>query len=306
MSTANKGAGVLAAVLITLVVAAPTGYMLGHRSGQNAASLETAAVAEVNGAKITKNDLYNRMVAETGAKVVDTLIQEKLVDQEAGKQNITVTPADIDKEIAKIKERIGGEAAYQDALAQNQITEAQLRDYQSFRIKVTKILKKDIPVTDDELKKFFEENKAQFDKREVHARHILVATEQEAKDIKAQLDKGADFAALAKEKSTEPAAKESGGDLGTFGPGKMVPAFDNVVFSMKQGEISQPFQSDFGWHVAQVLEVKGTAPSFDALKAEVTEVYIDSKVQEQLQPWLTDLKDKAKITNTLDPEAAKK
>lgn len=302
MSNANKGAGIIAAVLVTLVVAAPTGYMLGSRAGQKSASMETAVVAEVNGAKITKTDLYDRMVAENGTKVVDDLIREKLVDQEAAKQNITVTPAEIDKEINKIKERIGGEVAFQEALAQNNITLAQLRDYQSFRIKVTKILKKDITVKDDELKTFFEENKAQFDKREVHARHILVATEQEAKDIKAELDKGADFATLAKAKSTEPAAKESGGDLGTFGPGKMVPAFDAVVFSLQKNEISKPFQTDFGWHVAQVLEIKGTAPSFDAMKTEVTELFIDQKVQEKLQPWLTELQDKAKITNTLSTE----
>ncbi|HYF91701.1 MAG TPA: peptidylprolyl isomerase [Symbiobacteriaceae bacterium] len=303
MSTANKGAGVLAAVLITLVVAAPTGYMLGNRAGQKAASLETAMVAEVNGDKITKNDLYNRMVAENGASIVQTLIQEKLVDQEAAKANVTVTPAEIDAEIAKIKTRIGGEVAFEQALAQNNITMAQLRDYQAFRVKVTKILKKDIPVKDEDLKKFFDENQAQFDKREVHARHILVATEEEAKAIKEQLDKGADFATLAKEKSTEPAAKESGGDLGTFGLGKMLPEFEKVVFAMKKDEISQPFKTDYGWHVAQVLATSGTAPDFSAMKAEVTEVYVDSQVQEKLQPWLTDLQDKAKITNTLETAA---
>ncbi|HWI60340.1 MAG TPA: peptidylprolyl isomerase [Symbiobacteriaceae bacterium] len=302
MSNANKGAGILAAVLITLVVAAPTGYMLGSRAGQKTAAMDTATVGEVNGAKITKTDLYNRMVTESGAKVMDDIIREKLVNQEAEKQKVSVTPAEIDSEISKIKERLGGEAAFTQALEQNNITMAQLREYQDFRLKATKILKKDITFQDADVKAFFEENKAQFDKREVTARHILVATEEEAKAVKAELDKGADFAKLAKEKSTEPAAKESGGDLGTFGPGKMVPDFDKVVFAMKKGEISQPFKTDFGWHVAQVTDLKGSAPSFDAMKTEVTEMFIDSKVQEKLQPWLTDLQDKAKITNTLAPK----
>lgn len=303
LSNANKGAGIVAAVLITLIVAAPGGYMLGKRAGEKAASLDTAAVATVNGDKITKTDIYDRMVASSGASVVDQIIQEKLVDQEAAKNKVTVTPAEIDQEIAKIKERMGGELKFQEALTTNNITLEQLREYQDFRVKVTKLLKPQITLQEETVKAFFEENKSQFDKRQVHARHILVDTEEEAKAIKKQLEGGADFAALAKEKSTEPAAKESGGDLGTFGTGAMLPAFENVVFSLKVNEISAPFQTDYGWHVAQVLEVKGTAPTFESQKTEVTEMYIDSKVQELLQPWLTELRDKAKITNSLEDAA---
>ncbi|MDF2630543.1 MAG: PpiC-type peptidyl-prolyl cis-trans isomerase [Symbiobacteriaceae bacterium] len=300
LSNANKGAGIVAAVLITLIVAAPGGYMLGKRSGEKAASIDTAAVATVNGENITKLDIYNLMVAEQGASIVDQIIQNKLVDQEAKKNNVTVSPAEIDQEIAKIRERMGGEVKFQEALTTNGISLEQLREYQDFRVKVTKLLKPQITLQEEAVKTFFEENKSQFDKRKVHARHILVETEEEAKAIKTQLQGGADFAALAKEKSTEPAAATSGGDLGTFGAGAMLPAFENVVFNLKVNEISAPFQTDYGWHVAQVLETTGTAPTFEGSKAEATELYIDSKVQELLQPWLTELKDKAKITNSLE------
>jgi foldase protein PrsA len=303
LSNANKGAGIVAAVLITLIVAAPGGYMLGKRSGEKAASLDTAAVATVNGDKITKTEVYNRLVETGGASVVEQIIQEKLVDQEAAKNNVTVTPAEIDTEIAKIRERMGGELKFQEALTANNLTLEQLREYQDFRVKVTKLLKPQITLQEETVKAFFEENKSQFDKRQIHARHILVDTEEEAKAIKAKLEGGADFAALAKEKSTEPAAKESGGDLGTFGAGAMLPAFENVVFNLKVNEISAPFQTDYGWHVAQVLETKGTAPTFESQKTEATEMYIDSKVQELLQPWLTELRDKAKITNSLEDAA---
>jgi foldase protein PrsA len=303
LSNANKGAGIVAAVLITLIVAAPGGYMLGKRSGEKAASLDTAAVATVNGDKITKTEVYNRLVETGGASVVDQIIQEKLVDQEAAKNNVTVTPAEIDTEIAKIRERMGGELKFQEALTANNLTLEQLREYQDFRVKVTKLLKPQITLQEETVKAFFEENKSQFDKRQIHARHILVDTEEEAKAIKAQLEGGADFAALAKEKSTEPAAQQSGGDLGTFGAGAMLPAFENVVFNLKVNEISAPFQTDYGWHVAQVLETKGTAPTFESQKTEVTEMYIDSKVQELLQPWLTELRDKAKIDNSLEKAA---
>jgi peptidyl-prolyl cis-trans isomerase C len=89
---------------------------------------------------------------------------------------------------------------------------------------------------------------------EIHARHILVTTEEDAKAIKAQLDGGADFATLAKEKSIEPGAKTSGGDLGFFTQDKMVKPFADAAFALKVNEVSQPVQTQFGWHVIQVLE----------------------------------------------------
>jgi peptidyl-prolyl cis-trans isomerase C len=94
---------------------------------------------------------------------------------------------------------------------------------------------------------------------EIHARHILVTTEDDAKAIKAQLDGGADFAALAKEKSIEPGAKTSGGDLGFFTQDKMVKPFADAAFALKVNEVSQPVQTQFGWHVIQVLERRPAA-----------------------------------------------
>ncbi len=89
---------------------------------------------------------------------------------------------------------------------------------------------------------------------EIHARHILVATEQEAKDIKAQLDAGGDFAQLAAKSSTDTGSKASGGDLGWFGKGVMVPEFETAAFSLQPGQISDPVKSSFGYHIIQVLE----------------------------------------------------
>jgi foldase protein PrsA len=302
LSNGNKGTGIVVAVLVTLAVAGVGGYMFGDSVGRKAAAMNEQAVATVNGEKITKTQLFDRMVQENGATAMDNLIQEKLVAQAAVAANVTVTPADVDKAIAQIKEQIGGEEKFKEALAQSNLTEPQLRDYQVFRLQVTKLLTKDTPVGDTELKAYFDQNKAQFDTREVSARHILVASEAEAKEIKAQLDAGADFATLAKEKSTEPAAKESGGDLGTFGPGRMVPEFEAVVFNLKKGEISAPFQSSFGWHVAQVTDIKGEAPDYEKLKEKIKENYLDAQVNEKAPAYLTELKDKAKITNTLAPK----
>lgn len=259
-----------------------------------------APVATVNGEPIAQIDLYNRLAAQNGKQALDDMITEKLVDQAARQANITVTEADLDAEIARIKANFRDEQEFLRALAQNNLTIERLRELQTYRLKVTKLMATSIPVNDQVLEQYFAENRAQFDKRQVHARHILVATQQEALAIKAELDKGADFATLAKAKSTEPAAKNSGGDLGTFGAGQMVPEFERVVFSLSKGAISAPFQTQFGWHVAQVLEVSGTAPDFAAIKADVRDAYLAAQVNDRAGAWLASLRAKAQITNTFD------
>lgn len=306
MSTASKGAATttILAVVVSLVVAGAGGFMAGQRSGQRGATMEGQVVATVNDVKITKQDVYDRMVTSGGQTAVQDLIDEALVDQAAKAANVAVTAAEVDAAMAKIKEQMGGEEQFTQALQMYGISAASFRDYQEFRLKATKILGKDITVEEAELQQFFTDHVKEYDKRQIHARHILVADEETAKAVKAELDKGTDFATLAKEKSTEPAAQQTGGDLGTFGRGKMDTAFEEVVFALKKDEISAPFQTQFGWHVAQVLEITGDAPTYEAVKETVKEDLIAQKVNEKLSSWLEELRSDAKITNTLETAAA--
>ncbi|HMK69574.1 MAG TPA: peptidylprolyl isomerase [Xanthobacteraceae bacterium] len=116
---------------------------------------------------------------------------------------------------------------------------------------------------------------------EVRARHILVATEDEAKAILAQLKGGADFAALAKEKSKDPGAAE-GGDLGYFTKEQMLPEFAAVAFKLDRGQISEPVKTQFGWHIIKVDDkrIKPT-PTFDQVKPQL-ENYVAHRAQAQL------------------------
>jgi peptidyl-prolyl cis-trans isomerase C len=116
---------------------------------------------------------------------------------------------------------------------------------------------------------------------EVHARHILVPTEDEAKAILAQLKGGADFATLAKEKSKDPGAAE-GGDLGYFTKEQMVPEFAAVAFKLDKGQVSDPVKTQFGWHIIKVEDkrIKPT-PTFDQVKAQI-ENYVAHRAQAQL------------------------
>jgi peptidyl-prolyl cis-trans isomerase C len=117
--------------------------------------------------------------------------------------------------------------------------------------------------------------------QEVHARHILVPTEDEAKAILAQLKGGADFAALAKEKSKDPGAAE-GGDLGYFTKDQMVPEFAEVAFKLDKGQLSDPVKTQFGWHIIKVEDkrIKPT-PTFEQVKPQI-ENYVAHRAQAEL------------------------
>src|SRR5579859_4074819 len=149
--------------------------------------------------------------------------------------------------------------------------------------------------TDDAMKKVYEEAAKQIEgEQEVHARHILVETEDDAKAIEAELKKGADFAELAKKKSKDPGAAD-GGDLGFFTKDQMVPEFSAVAFALEPGKISDPVKSQFGWHVIKVEEKRNRkAPDFDQVKPQI-ETYVTRKAQAE---YVAKLREAAKIERT--------
>ena len=119
---------------------------------------------------------------------------------------------------------------------------------------------------------------------QVHAEHILVASEDKAKDIIAQLNKGADFAALAKENSTDPSAKENSGDLGWFKKGDMLPEFSDAAFALKPGQITQtPVHTRFGWHVIKLEQTRvAPPPPIDEVRDEIRQQIIQEGVAKVL------------------------
>lgn len=143
----------------------------------------------------------------------------------------------------------------------------------------------DEATTDEALRAAYEEKFATGEgSDEFHAAHILVETEEEALELKAELDAGADFATMAKAHSTGPSGP-AGGDLGWFGMGRMVPEFENAVLEMKSGEVSAPVKTQFGWHLIELKERRKTsAPEFyeireeleGELRAKAVEDYINS------------------------------
>jgi peptidyl-prolyl cis-trans isomerase C len=156
--------------------------------------------------------------------------------------------------------------------------------------------------TDEAMKKVYEDASKQISgEQEVHARHILVETEDEAKAVAEELKKGADFAELAKKKSKDPGASD-GGDLGFFTKDQMVPEFSVVAFALEPGKISDPVKSQFGWHIIKVEEKRNRkAPDFDQVKGQI-ETYVTRKAQAE---YVAKLREAAKVERMDQPTAAK-
>src|ERR1700681_4210562 len=154
--------------------------------------------------------------------------------------------------------------------------------------------------TDEAMKKVYEDASKQITgEQEVHARHILVETEDEAKAVAEELKKGADFAELAKKKSKDPGASD-GGDLGFFTKDQMVPEFSAVAFALEPGKISDPVKSQFGWHIIKVEEKRNRkAPDFDQVKGQI-ETYVTRKAQAD---YVAKLREAAKVER-MDQAAA--
>jgi peptidyl-prolyl cis-trans isomerase C len=155
--------------------------------------------------------------------------------------------------------------------------------------------------TDDAMKKVYEDASKQIaGEQEVHARHILVETEDDAKAIEEELKKGADFTELAKKKSKDPGASD-GGDLGFFTKDQMVPEFSAVAFSLEAGKISDPVKSQFGWHIIKVEEKRNRkAPDFDQVKSQI-ETYVTRKAQAD---YVAKLRETAKVERMDQPADA--
>jgi peptidyl-prolyl cis-trans isomerase C len=155
--------------------------------------------------------------------------------------------------------------------------------------------------TDDAMKKVYEDASKQITtEQEVHARHILVPTEEEAKKIEDELKKGADFAELAKKESKDPGASD-GGDLGFFTKEQMVPEFSKVAFALEPGKISDPVKTQFGWHIIKVEEKRDRkAPEFAQVKPQI-EQYVTRKAQAD---YVAKLRETAKVERMDKPADA--
>ncbi|MGO4347289.1 peptidylprolyl isomerase [Paenibacillus sp. MCAF9] len=283
---------VLAILLIVVLIKPPFG-----------SSNET--VATVNGVNIGKDRLYDELVKAGGPATLENIITQELIFQEAEANNVKVTDADVDAEIALIKKSFGTDEQFNNALAQYNMTLENLKSDTKINLTIRKVLEPKTDVTAEEIQQFYDTNKAALGTPEqIQASHILVATKEEADAILAELKQGGDFAAIAKAKSIDPGSKDNGGDLGLFGKGKMVPEFEAAAFALKINEISGVVQTENGFHIIKkTAEKAAVVPTFEEKKEEIKNQLVATEANELSEAWMTEIRAKAKITNTLTPAA---
>ena len=150
--------------------------------------------------------------------------------------------------------------------------------------------------TPEELKAEYEKQIAKMPKTEYHARHILVDSEEKARELIAKLDTGADFATLAKENSSDSSSSE-GGDLGWFAPSRMVKPFADAVEALEKGAYTKdPVQSQFGWHVIRLDDTRPLEPpSYEAVEQQLGQLVKQSKFQEHLDDLMKNAKVERKL-----------
>jgi len=250
------------------------------------ASAEDKVLAKVNGVEIHQSDVA-------------------LAEEELGPSLAQMDPATKDENVLAflIDMKIVSKAAEDKKVQDGEDFKKRLAFTRS-RLLMDSLLASEgkAATTDDAMKKVYEQaSKEIMGEDEVHARHILVETEDEAKAVEEELKKGTDFAELAKKKSKDPGASD-GGDLGFFTKDQMVPEFSTVAFALEPGKISDPVKSQFGWHVIKVEEKrKRKAPDFAQVKGQI-ETYVARKAQAD---YVGKLREAAKIERMDKAETAK-
>jgi parvulin-like peptidyl-prolyl isomerase len=232
-------------------------------------------------------------------QAVDFLVQRIELAKEAESLGITVTDQAVAARVDELKDQFfgGDETKYKDEVESLGLTDADVRaDVRAQLIgeKIFEQVTKDVKVTPEDVRNYYDENKEQFEvpeSREVA--HILVETKKEAQDLYAQLQDGADFAELAKEHSTDTASAENGGKL-TDERGTFVPEFEEVAFALETGEIGEPVKSDFGWHIIKALADTRPAETtpFEEAKESIEEQLLEERRNEAMSEWVKQVRTK--------------
>jgi peptidyl-prolyl cis-trans isomerase C len=290
-----------------------------------------AVVAKINDRSVTREELLQASqsvqirLAQQGSavkptkgfyrQVLDEVIGIVLLQQDAKASGVTATDQEVQQQLAAQKGNFPDEATYKKALAQAGLTEEKLRQQARDQIAVQKYLQGRFAqagnVTDQATREFYDKNKAKIQAPErVRVRHILIrfdpqkgspADKEKAREKAADLLKraqgGEDFAKLASEYSEDPSSKARGGELDWITQGQMVPTFEQAAFALKKSnELSPVVESQFGFHVIQLLEHQdaGTLP-YEQVKGRIGQLLQQQQAQQQLAARVRELRSKAKV-----------
>ena len=267
-------------------------------------------LVRVNGVPIRQSEVVERLLKRYGAQAVDEMIDEALLRQAAKKESLSADEAEVNRRLSKLQEQFGSRELFISQLEQAGSSVAKVKEDLADEIVRERLVVRaqSLSVGADELKKAFDENKDKLGSPEaVHLRHILVADEAEATDVVAKIKGGADFKALAREKSLAASGKAAGGDYGFVARGMLPPEIDEIAFTMKVGEL-RVVPGPRGRHVLQVL---GTRPAklakFSEIKDDLRDMLLAEKIKKAAPDYLAELRRKAdiKTSDAVAPAAAR-
>ncbi len=251
--------------------------------GKNAAQLAQMQTAQV------KNIIMSN---------ANGIAEKKLLEYAAKDNGFTADPGEVDSVMELQYKAVGGKEKFIERISQNNIDLETVRESVESGIMINALLDKEVPaedimVTDAEIKAEYEPEKSR------QAQHILIDTQEDSTEAQKQADRkkiesilkkakaGENFGELAKEYSDCPSSKK-GGDLGKFSKGQMVPEFDNVVFNMEVGEISDVVETQFGYHIIKLNDI--IKNDYEDVKDQLKQRVVDRKRQSAVQQYIKDLK----------------
>lgn len=267
-----------------------------------------AQIAAQNGGDnyLTSNDGKAAVVSEE-KQVLQNLIESKVLEQQAASLKLFKDEKEIEDGInSKMADLVKSYKTQTDLdkeLQTEKISSTLLKKLLRIQVvgeKVYNYTIKNVNVTEDDIKKYYDENKDSITEKTntMEVSHILVSTEAEAKDIKAKLDKGGDFKALAKQYSIDTATKDNGGSLGTveYNDSNYDATFVQAAMKLKEGQISDPVKTSYGYHIIKVTKktIYPTVP-YDKAKESIKEQLLYNKQQQAYTDALTKWKTAAKI-----------
>lgn len=302
---------IITVVLALLGTAAAVAVTQGMQRG-------TSVAATINGEVVYASDLAREVAAigrqygidlnsdqgraqrnEISRIVLDQLIEQRIILQEARRRAALGTDAQVDEALAEIQANFPSESEFQFALDQRGLTLNDLRDRLRTNITVQNLQGKvsKATVSEEEIQKFYQGNRKDFDQPEqVRVRHILVETEAEARFVLARLNRGEKFEDLAKQLSKDPGSREQSGDLGFIGRGQLVPEFERVAFTLQPGQVSDVVKTQFGYHIIQMVERKTAQPSkLEQVREQIRRQLLSKKQEGDFTAWLKLVKAQATI-----------
>lgn len=265
-------------------------------------------IVKVNGTPLRQSEVVERLLKRYGPQMVDEMIDETLLRQAAKQKGLKVDEAEVSRRLAKLEEQFGTRELFISQIEQAGSSLSKVRADLSEELLREKLVitARGVKVGDDEVKKAFSENKDKLGRPEaVHLRHILVKTEAEGGEIIAKVKAGADFTAIAREKSMAASGKAAGGDYGFVARGMLPPEIDAVAFALKPGELKM-VPGPRGQHVLQAVELRAAkAAVLEEVKEDLREMLLAEKIKKEAPDYLQELRRKADIKSSEAPQASR-